>query len=211
MKRLLVVSVVGWMVVAAPAAAKMPPYEATVTADGDTATVTVVFEGYDMGVPELDGVLGLYTAEVFEGARGSLQGIPFTPIQLVRIADFTYEASFEIPHPGEWAIVGSPGSDEPLEEMYPTVIFSASWPIAETETTVATVTPAAVEPNVGEKSQPTATEVSKPANAAEEGLAVGSAATAGSSSNSTALPRLLGLGALSFGGAWLVRRRRATP
>jgi len=121
---LLVVSIV--VANAAPAVAKMPPYDAEVSVDEDVATVTVVFDGYDMGVPTLDGILGLVP-----------QDSPSDPpsiiwIDLVRTEAFTYGGSVVIPHPGEWAIVPFPdASPPPPAEMYPTITFTASFAVAD--------------------------------------------------------------------------------
>lgn len=59
----VVVSVSLLLLIAAPAAAKLPPFAATVHVEGNVATVTIVLDGYDPEVPVLGELLALYPAD----------------------------------------------------------------------------------------------------------------------------------------------------
>jgi len=190
------------MAVAAPAVAKMPPYEAEVSVDEDVATVTVVFDGYDMEVPTLEGVLALVQQDPPSDSAS------FIWIDLRRTEAFTYEGTVVIPYPGEWAIVAFPdASPPPPAEMYPTITFTASFAVAEsqsTEATAETPDPAVTEIEVA---APKAT-VSESVNLSErDPIRATSEANRGQ-----AIWIGTGAGAVLLTGAWaLQRRRRSSP
>lgn len=121
------------LMLALPAQAKLPPYEMDVSTNGLLATVTVRFLDFDGEgaltddfLPEsLDGVMAWYPASALESdGRPSLSDHGM-PLSMARIATGVYEASFEVPAAGEWAIVPFPGNDMP-SDLYPVVVFAAS-------------------------------------------------------------------------------------
>ncbi len=135
MRKVVAISFGLLVVVAGPAAAKMPPFETTVEVEGDQALITVVMEGYDPGVGEFNDLVGLYSAAAMDDAAIA----DFTPITLTRIGPFTYQGTVTIPSNGEWAVVPFPGTASSFEpkatvppdfvgeipELYPIVWFSA--------------------------------------------------------------------------------------
>lgn len=123
MRKVLIVSFVWLVVVASPAAAKMPPFETTVEVEGDKALITVVLDGYDPEVAEFNDLVGLYPAAAMDGTP--LATIDYTPIPLSWVEPFTYQGSVTIPYSGEWVVVPFPGSPGGPAELYPPAWFSA--------------------------------------------------------------------------------------
>lgn len=124
--------VVVLLTIASPAFAKLPPFETEVSVDGNTATVTIRFDGfYESGeltedfLPEtLEGLFALYSAETLDANNRPQATASGEPVTVTEVTPGVYRGSIEVDHAGDWAIVAFPGATEVSGPPLETTVFT---------------------------------------------------------------------------------------
>lgn len=120
------------LTIAAPALAKLPPFDTEVSVDGTTATITIRFDAsYESGeltedfLPvTLEGMFALYSTETLDARNRPQATASGEPVTVTRIQPGVYQGSVEVDYAGEWAIVAFPGATEVSGPPLETTVFT---------------------------------------------------------------------------------------
>ena len=97
------------VLLAGPAAAKLPGFDMEVETGGNTVVVTVTLPDAEFVVPHLDGLLAVYPAETLDEQGRPPYNLDGMPVRLPRVDDAVYRGAVTIEEPGMYAVVPFPG------------------------------------------------------------------------------------------------------